>query len=449
MPPKIASVFFVLGILGLFALARQVKERASKALWIPVFWLLIAGSRNVGQWLQMTSPMDQDSRYMDGNPVDRVVLGTLMALGLAVLCMRGDKVQRLLRANMPVLLFFLYCAFSCLWSDYPDVAFKRWIRGVGDVIMVLLILTDADWLLALKQVVTRVAFWLLPLSILIIRYYPDLGRGYNVAGSAMYWTGVTTDKNGLGMICLIFGLGVVWRFNEIYRGREGEQQRRPLIAFGIVVLIMMWLLWESNSVTSISCFVLALGLMVATGRWQFARKPSVATLLATTAVGVSAFALFGGAGSVLEAMGRNPTLTGRTEVWQLILPLAQDPLIGSGYESFWLGDRLKRIGDMTSYGINEAHNGYLEIYLNLGWVGLTLLGLVIATGLRRVILAVRDDPVAGKLRLAYFVLTLIYNFTEAVFKMMSPVWIFFLIAIMAVPKVCVAEKMGDLPHGSA
>ena len=70
MPPRIAAVFFVLGILGLFALARQVKERASKALWIPVFWLLIAGSRNVGQWLQMTSPMDQDSRYMDGNPVD-------------------------------------------------------------------------------------------------------------------------------------------------------------------------------------------------------------------------------------------------------------------------------------------------------------------------------------------------------------------------------------------
>jgi exopolysaccharide production protein ExoQ len=449
MPPRIAAVFFFLGILGLFALARQVKERASKALWIPVFWLLIAGSRNVGQWLQMTSPMDQDSRYMDGNPVDRVVLGTLMALGLAVLCTRWDQVQRQLRANMPVLLFFLYCAFSCLWSDYPDVAFKRWIRGLGDVIMVLLILTDADWLLALKQVVTRVAFWLLPLSVLIVRYYPDLGRGYNAAGSAMYWTGVTTDKNGLGMICLIFGLGIVWRFNEIYRGRDGEQQRKRLIAFGIVVLIMMWLLWESNSVTSISCFVLALGLMVATGRWQFARKPAVATLLAATAVGVSAFALFGGAGSVLEAMGRNPTLTGRTEVWQIILPLAQDPLVGSGYESFWLGDRLKRIGGMTSYGINEAHNGYLEIYLNLGWVGLTMLGLVIATGFRRVILAVRDDPVAGKLRLAYFVLPLIYNFTEAVFKMMSPVWIFFLIAIMAVPKVGVVEKMGDLPHGSA
>jgi exopolysaccharide production protein ExoQ len=449
MPPRIAIVFFFLGILGLFALARQSKERPSKALWIPFFWLLIAGSRNVGQWLQMSSPMDQDSRYLDGNPIDRAVLGTLMALGLAVLCTRWGKVQRLLRTNMPVLLFFLYCGCSSLWSDYPDVAFKRWIRGLGDVIMVLVILTDTDWLLALKQVVTRVAFWLLPLSVLLIRYYPDLGRGYNTAGTATYWTGVTTDKNGLGMICLIFGLGIVWRFNEIYRGREGEHQRKPLIALGIVVVIMTWLLWESNSMTSISCFMLALGLMMATGRWQFARKPAVATFLAATAVGVSAFVLFGGAGSVLEAMGRNPTLTGRTEVWQVILPFAQDPLFGSGYESFWLGDRLMKIGSMTSLGINEAHNGYLEIYLNLGWVGLILLGLVIATGFRKVILAVRDDPATGKLRLAYAVLPLIYNFTEAVFKMMSPVWIFFLLAIMAVPKAGVAEKMVESPRPSS
>jgi exopolysaccharide production protein ExoQ len=92
-----------------------------------------------------------------------------------------------------------------------------------------------------------------------------------------------------------------------------------------------------------------------------------------------------------------------------------------------------KIGQLTSEGINEAHNGYLEIYLNLGWAGIALLGLVILTGFPKVLRALRLDTESGKLMLAYFILGLIYNFTEAGFKMMNPVWIFFLLAIMAVP----------------
>ena len=436
----IATIIFAIGILGLFWLNRDREARTSAALWIPVIWLWIAGSRNVGQWLNMGSPMDQGARYMEGDPIDRLVLGTLMALALMVLFTRRRQVAVLLQASMPVLLFFAYCGLSCVWSDYPDVAFKRWFRALGDVLMVLVMLTDTDWLLAVKRVISRVAFLLFPASVLLIRYYPDLGRGYNAAGSAMYWTGVTTDKNGLGMICLIFGLGTVWNFMEIYKGQKGRQRTRPLIAQGILVLTMVWLLWESNSMTSISCFVLAGGLMVAIGRWPTARKPAVTSLLVVIVIGVSAFVLFGGAGSVLALLGRNPTLTGRTEVWQIVLPLATNPVFGTGYESFWLGERLAKIGAMTSNGINEAHNGYLEIYLNLGWMGLALLAFVAITGYRKVLRVIRQDLVMGKLMLAYFVLAFIYNFTEAAFKMTSPVWIFFLMAVMAVPTAAVSES---------
>jgi exopolysaccharide production protein ExoQ len=299
------------------------------------------------------------------------------------------------------------------------------------------ILTEPYWVSSLKRVLARVGFLLLPLSVLVIRYYPALGRGYT-RGGATFWTGVAEDKNGLGMICLIFGLGALWRFIETFRCREGKRRTKELIAGGILIATTLYLLWESDSMTSICCFVLAGSLMVVTGRWSWARKPAVVTLLALTTVGLSAFVLFGGAEGVLEFLGRNATLTGRTEVWQVILPFAQNPMVGSGYESFWLGDRLMKIGDLTQNGINEAHNGYLEIYLNLGWVGLILLALVIVTGYRRVIREVRQDSDVGQLLLAYFVLGLIYNFTEAAFKMMNPVWVFFLLAIMAIPKSAVS-----------
>jgi exopolysaccharide production protein ExoQ len=444
--PHIATVAFLIGIAGLFALDRQAQTATSKALWIPTMWLLIGGSRNVGEWLQMDAPMDQGSRYLEGSPLDRAVLGTLIALGLAVLFTRRGRTGDILRANAPVLLYFVYCALSSVWSDYPDVAFKRWIRGAGDLVMVLVILTDMDWVAALKRVLARTGFLLLPLSVLLIRYYPYLGRGYNKAGTATFWTGVTTDKNGLGMICLIFGLGGFWRFLELYKERKQSKQpellKKPFIALSVLVLTTFYLLWESNSMTSISCFVLASGLMLITGRSAAARKPVIVSLLAISAVAISAFVLFGGGGSVLEALGRNPTLTGRTEVWHVLLPLAENPVVGTGYESFWLGERLLKIGRLTdSAGIQEAHNGYLEIYLNLGWVGITLLAIVVLTGLRKVTQAVGRNDDTGKLRLAYFVIGLIYNFTEAGFKMMNPVWVFFLLAIMAPKPVPAASKV--------
>ena len=142
MPPIVATILCFMGIFWLFFLDREGSEKTSKALWIPVIWLLIGGSRNVGQWIQMSSPMDRSERYLDGNPIDRAVLGLLMLLGFIVLFKRHRQVLTILRSSGPVLLFFFYCMVSCVWSEYPDVALKRWVRGLGDLVMVLVILTE-------------------------------------------------------------------------------------------------------------------------------------------------------------------------------------------------------------------------------------------------------------------------------------------------------------------
>jgi O-antigen ligase len=118
----------------------------------------------------------------------------------------------------------------------------------------------------------------------------------------------------------------------------------------------------------------------------------------------------------------------------MVLGNSVNPVFGTGFESFWLGERLRKMWSVY-VGINQAHNGYIEIYLNLGWVGVSLLVLLILTGYRNVIAMLRREPSAGGMRLAYFVVGVIYNFTEASFKMMTPVWIMFLVAITAIPEV--------------
>jgi len=441
MPPLIATLIFVAGILGLFWLDRDPGARSSKALWIPTVWLLIAGSRPVSLWFQAGPTVQSVETYnVEANPTNVVIFSVLLAAGLIVLFHRGQQVGTFLQANWPILLFFSYCALSTLWSDYPAAAFRKWIKSLGDLVMVLIVLTDFEPMAALKRLLARAGFLLLPLSVLFIKYYPDLGRSYSISWELTY-SGVTQQKNSLGLVCLVLGLGFLWQFLKHYQTKGEPQRGRHLLAQGVILAMVIWLLWMSNSVTSLSCFLLAGGMIIITARTRPGRKPMNVHLLVAALVCLPLFALFlDPSGHVVESLGRNPTLTGRTEIWHQVLGMVRNPLFGTGFESFWLGDRIQAMWeDNPNLMLNEAHNGYLEVYLNLGWCGITLLAVLILTGYRNVLVACRREPDTGRLRLAYFSAALVCNLTTAQFRMATPAWIFFLLAIMAVPEPVAPE----------
>src|SRR5439155_9069149 len=85
-----------------------------------------------------------------------------------------------------------------------------------------------------------------------------------------------------------------------------------------------------------------------------------------------------------QSVGRDPTLTGRTNIWNAVLSTHTNPILGTGYESFWLGRRLNEVWRQAGAGINEAHNGYLEVYLNLGLIGLFLLVVFLVASYRTI-----------------------------------------------------------------
>lgn len=438
---QIALLVFAAGITGLFLLERDKKHRPTRALFLPLAWLLIAGSRNVGEWLSMGAPSDGGDAYLDGNPLDRNLLSLMIAMAVYILYQRRSKVGAMLRANWPLLLYFGYCAVSLAWSDFPFVGFKRWIRALGDVAMVLIVLSESDWLLARKKLYAWAAFLLLPISVLLIRYYSELGRNYSVYDGQVFWTGVTTNKNELGMICMIFGLGSVSRVLDVLRRSESRrQQKKLLLAHGTIVATAIWLLHMADSATSLACFALGSCVLVLTSWKPIMKRPALVHVMVWSMIGIAASALFLGVGSgMVEDLGRNSTLTGRTQMWQHALALVESPMFGAGYESFWVGDRLEKMRPVAP-GVNQAHNGYLEVYLNLGWIGVFFLILVIATGYRNVIKAFRRDPDVNRARLAYFVVALSYAFTESAFKFRHPVWISFLLAIVAVPAFRLRNK---------
>ena len=439
MNKLIAALVCALGIWGLTRLDREGKVRTSTALWVPFLWLFIGASRNVSAWLHY-SPGDSGDQYLEGSPLDRAVLSAILALGVIVLLQRRQQVFAILRTNIPILLYFGYCGVSFLWSDFPDVSFKRWFRAMGDVVMVLIVLSEPDWLAATKRLFARLGFVLLPLSVLFIRYYPELGRTYT-RGGRPFWVGVATDKNALGMLCLVFGLAAIFRFVGLYRGEEGPRKKGPLIAQGVLIVLTLYLIRSADSATALSCFLLGGGLMVFTSLSRVARKPAVLHFMVVSVLVAAFSALFLHVGSgMVEDLGRESTLTGRTTIWHYALGMVRNPVFGTGFESFWVGPRLEKMTVSIDQSVNQAHNGYIEIFLNLGWVGVALLAGLIVTGYRRIAPAVRRQTQAGSLRLAYWLVAIAYNFTEAGFKMMNPVWVVFLLSIAIVPNTPVLKR---------
>lgn len=430
----IATILTVAFIYLLFRLDRNKDERVSWALWIPVIWFGIICSRPVSFWIHPDQGTDYVNRYTESSPVDAAAYGLLIVAGLLVLNRRAARVKAFLQANLPILLFFSYCALSVAWSDDPAVAFKRWFKAVGDLVMVLLVLTDPDSEYAINRLYTRVGFVLLPMSVLFIKYYPSLGTTYDESTHVMMYTGVATFKNLLGVLCLVCGLAALWAFIGACKDRTLPHRGQKMLAQGLAVALALGLVVRADSMTSFSALALAGSVMVVAS-WTWVRRRPPALLGACLAVIAAAgFALFLSSGAgILQELGRNPTLTGRTLIWKAVLAQHSNPLLGAGFESFWMGDRMTSVWSMSQVGIEEAHDGYLETYLNLGWIGLALLGTMIVTGYRNGMAVYRRDPYAGSVRIAFLTAAVVYSFPEAGFRMMSPSWIGFMLAVMAMP----------------
>ncbi len=430
----VATILCAIGIPGLFYLDRHEDSQVSKALWIPAAWLFVISSRGVSSWLAGVQPSFQGvtaaESYEDGSPIDMWVFTFLLVAALVVLIARSGRVRPLLRKNGLILLYFSFCAVSIVWSDFPFVTFKRWAKALGDLGIVLIILTESDPWGALKRLVTRLGFLIFPLSVLFIAYYPGIGQILTQSWT-LEPTGVATQKNELGLDCMMYGVFFLWMMVSVYRERQDPSRRRRLLAHGMIVIMIIWLLGQCQSMTSITGLVSAGGVMWLASRRS--RRPVVVHSSVIVVLGIAVTALFfDPGGGMIGALGKDPTIHGRTEIWSLVLGLHTNPWVGTGFESFWLGPRLKKMwAAMPNFYMNEAHNGYLELYLNFGWAGICFIALLLATGYKRAISGIRRNPEKASLFLGFFLCTLFYAFSEAAFRTLTISWVFLLLVIMA------------------
>ncbi len=375
--------------------------------------------------------MESPDNYLEGSPMDRNVYLLFIVIGFAVLLRRGLNWGSIVASNRWLFVFFLYCGISIIWSDYPFVSFKRWTKDLGNVIMVLIILSEQDTADAIRAVFARFTYLVIPLSGLFIKYYSELGKYYTRSWETAY-CGVATEKNALGCLAMISGLFLLWDFIERRNDMHGKQSRTDMLNRGILLLMVFWLLDKAQSSTSIVTLVLGSVIII---MMQFPSAKRQAKYLGTYSllIGILILALYSSAGirqTLVGAVDRDITLTGRTVLWTELLGEPINPFFGTGYQSFWLGLRAERYWHKWNFRPNQAHNGYLETYLNGGLVGVSLLFLMILSGARRLKKELLLGSSCGLLFFSFLFVVLIYNWTEAMFNKMTPVWFILLTACL-------------------
>lgn len=436
MPPQLALLLWVGFVAFLFWREARQPSHVSRALWIPLIWVLITGSRFVTQWLGVWGILPGGGMDMsqDGSPVDAAVFLLLIFAGLEVLRRRRLRLATLARHNVWLAAFFVLCFLSIGWSDEPFTAFKRWIKALGLPIMALVVLTDPDPDEALRRLFKRTAYVLLTGSVLCIKYYPHIGRGFDGWTGEATNRGVNLNKNELGYVCMLTGLFFLWNYLSAWRIADKRKRREERLLSAGFLGIIAWLLSLANSMTSLVCLLVGATMILVLGaRWISKRYLGTYLVAGALAFGAAEYT-FRLQDNLLRMMGRDPTLTDRTALWADALALVDDPILGTGFESFWLGERLEKMWANWPWKPIQAHNGYIETYLNLGLVGLLLfLALVVATfkKIQRVMLW---DFEYGRLRMGFLIAILLYNFTEAALKGVSLVWLVWYFVLMDYPR---------------
>jgi len=445
VPPQIVLLLTFVFISFVFVSERSRDAQVSSALLLPLIWYAITASRPVGVWFMTWGiPLPGSLDYTEGTTFDGWVYGILLIMGIYVLARRGCDWGSILSENIWFVILFLFMLMSILWSDYPNVSVKRVIKSFGAAIMALIVLTEQKPLQAMITLLRRSAYFLIPLSIVTIKYYRNIGISWDWSGSAVSWQGVTMSKNILGQVAMTSAFCFLQERMYMRKGKSGR-----LIDY-LYLLMSIYLLKGSDdavSMTSLSVFVLGLfffwrlhKMKMHQGRIKFFVMTMCLVIFSLLFTVIwhtlSPFSEKSLMGMVILAMGRDLTLTGRTEIWADVFEIAsRSPVMGVGYGAFWI-DRLVNIPwtENLTWTLGQAHNGYIDTFLQLGWVGTFLLIIASISAMLKITGTSQFNFEYTCFRLTFILVILYVNITESTFlRGDHNMWFLFLLATLFIP----------------
>lgn len=290
---------------------------------------------------------------------------------------------------------------SVAWSANPEDSLRHALALTGTTIAALYLGLHFEPKQQLKLIAYAIGVGAVA-SALVIFAVPSVG----ITPDGMQ--GVYNLKNSLGRM---MSLGVL-----CFAMLTLSERRRRVVSV-VMFLLCCTLLVLSKSATALVVTVLMLALL------PFRKLLYLRTrqLLAAGAIlipllAAAAFFIVQSSEDILQALGRNSSLTGRVPLWQLVLTSISDhPILGYGFTAFWNSWEGERVIDTVNWNtaVPHAHNGFLEVWLGLGLIGLALILISLS---RNFVFALRiarsNRGVEYSWPLVLVVFTVLYNVTE-------------------------------------
>lgn len=397
-----------------------------------------------------------------GGAVSRMLWLGLLALGALVAVWRARLAWLLARSLNPFFLLFVALAFaSVAWSIDASLSLRRLVR-MGTIVLACAAFVLMAWHARRYQNVVR--------PVLTVVLLGSLGFGLLFPALAIHqetadeligaWRGLANHKNGLGAlscIALLFWLHA-WLAREV--------APLPALLGGAVAAICLIL---SRSSTSVAATLFVAAFLIMALRLPRGLRPYLPLLVAALVATFLLYALailnlIPGLATLLTPItaltDKDMTLTGRTQIWAILAEhIGFNPFLGTGYGAYWTAgpvagtDSYAFVWRMASFYPGSAHNGYLDVVNDLGWVGLTCLLAYIVTHVRQSLQLLGIDRNQGTLYLALFFQQAITNLSETHwFSVLSVQFVLTALATMALARGLLEHRLRRVfgePHAAA
>jgi O-antigen ligase len=372
-----------------------MRERLEQAL--AIFILVVLSEAPVMTLLKIMPPESV-------SPIAQALY--FLTYGLALIgCVLRRPWGLLLRPSGLALTVFIALVFASItWSIEPELTLRRAVAQAGTLLGALY-LASFGW----RDVVRLVAWALLGMagaSAVLALAPPHLGVMQEIHVGA--WSGLWGEKN---RYAATMALGVVACFAASFH--SPTPRRWQAAAAALVVMVVL-----AKSATSFLAVLLAGAVALTLFAWRRGPIAAVLTALGALAAATAGMILALVAPEVVTNLaGREANFTGRTGIWESVLyRVAERPWTGYGYSAFWEAPDGPSgwIENEIGFKAETAHNAWLETILQLGLVGVALIGVLIALSI------VRSITIASRSAFAYFTLPvlamlLLISLTESIF----------------------------------
>ena len=358
--------------------------------------------------------------------VDTVVIPGL-AYGIVswLILSQIKKVWTVALQMKTLMLLAVMTIFSAAWSQDP-------VRSLYNGVFYLLCTLFAFYLVACFPAKDIMTFIMLAgaivcsLGLFLVIFFPRFGLSDLEIRTAGAWKGMFIDRTSAGK-CLVFLLTPAFGFGF------GFRQLSYRIGYAALLILSILKAQAATAVIVLACYVFFL-LLLSVARRLERRTALVFGITFVSVVPIVAFFGIAFLEDFLALLGRDLTLTGRTEVWSAILPsIFQRPFFGYGFYAFWLGmtGESANVIRAAHWFFGYAHNGMIEIVLQLGFIGLFVFLLSFVQAVKDALLCYRERSIGIDWYIGLIFLALIYNIDEA-----TVVWPTNLLSILYIVACC-------------